>query len=296
MAGCVHAYIPDRRAIAGWIVVGCLALLSCTASAQQVKSATQPDGAWEILDGCRLVTNSVVDGDSFHVSHKGREYIFRLYFVDTPEVDASLTERAVDQAAYFGIGTKDIPRGGRKAADFARQKLMGREFTVVTRWRNAMGRSTLARFYGVVLARGENLAEELVANGWGRIYGLKANWPDGPRSTTFINKLKNLELGAREKRLGMWNTNEFRHATFTVMTAATKERPRKGSVRGVDLNEASFEELQSLPGIGPKMAERIMANRPYQKIEDLVKVNGIGESKMVRLKPLVRAGQVEAAK
>ncbi len=194
----------------------------------------------------------------------------------------------MDQAAYFGIGTKDIPRGGKLAADFSRQKLAGREFTAVTRWRNALGRSTLARFYGVVLARGENLAEELVANGWARIYGLKANWPDGPRSTTFINKLKNLELSAREKRLGMWNTNEFLHATFTVMAAATKEKPRKGSVRAVDLNEASFEELQTLPGIGPKIAERIMANRPYPKIEEVLRVPGIGPNNFKRFKALVR--------
>jgi len=72
------------------------------------------------------------------------------------------------------------------------------------------------------------------------------------------------------------DTNEFKQATFTVMTAATKERLRKGSVSGVDLNEASFEELQTLPGIGPKLAERIMANRPYHKVDDLLKVQGIG--------------------
>jgi endonuclease YncB( thermonuclease family) len=230
------------------------------------------------------------------VTHKGREYIFRLYFVDAPEADASLTERAVDQAAYFGVAAKDIPRGGRLAAEFTRQKLAGRDFTVVTRWRNAMGRSKLARFYSVVLVRGENLAEELVANGWARIYGLKANWPDGPRSTTFINKLKNMELGAREKRLGMWNTNGFKPATFPAASAAPNYKARKGSLTGVDLNESSFEELQSLPGIGPVLAERIMANRPYHNVDDLLKVNGVGAITLGRLKPLIRVERAETEK
>jgi len=40
---------------------------------------------WETLVDCKLKNNSFNDGDSFHVSHKGKEYIFRLYFVDTPE-------------------------------------------------------------------------------------------------------------------------------------------------------------------------------------------------------------------
>jgi len=93
----------------------------------------------------------------------------------------------------------------------------------------------------------------------------------------------------------MWNTNAFKPVTFRV-TPAAKEKSLKGSAGAVDLNEASFEELQTLPGIGPKLAERIMANRPYQNVDDLLKVNGIGESKMERLKPLVRVGRVETTK
>ena len=272
-----------------WIALTWLILIAPVAPAQQLKDAEHPEGEWEILNGCRLATNAVVDGDSFHVAHKGREYIFRLYFVDAPEADAALTERATDQAAYFGVAIKDIPRGGKLATEFTRAKLAEREFTIITRWRNGLGRSKLVRFYGVALVNGENLAEALVANGWARIYGLKANWPDGPRSTTFINKLRNLELGAREKRLGMWNAKEF---TPSPLSAAGSQpiaaKAKKGSIAGVDLNDASFEELQTLPGIGPKLAEGIMANRPYQTVEELIKVNGIGGKTMERLRPLVR--------
>jgi len=251
----------------------------------QQKSADE----WEVLDGCRIITNAnaTVDGDSFHVRHDGREYIFRLYFVDAPESDTTLKERAKDQAAYFGISPKDIPRAGTDAAKFTREVVSRASFTVITRYRNAQGRSTLARFYAVVLVNGKNLAEELVAHGHARIYGLRANWPDGPRSTTFINKLKNLELTAREKKRGVWDETKFPRPTeSTVVSVTPTNAPTVTAL--VDINGANYEELLSLPGIGPKLAERIMAHRPYKIVDELSNVPGIGKVTLERLKPLIR--------
>lgn len=247
--------------------------------------------AWEVLEGCRLVTNSIVDGDSFRVMHQGREYIFRLYFVDAPEGDSALTERAKDQSVYFGILPNDIPRAAKFASQFTRETLASAEFTVNTRWQNAMGRSSLARFYAVVLVNGKNLAEELVSHGHARIYGLRANWPDGPRSTTFLNKLKNLELTAREQKRGVWDQTQFARQTSAAAdsVAATNITPTNPPTATslVDINTASFEELQKLPGIGPKLAERLIAHRPYKNLDDLDKVPGIGPVTLKRLKPLI---------
>ena len=239
-----------------------------------------------MLERCRLVTNAVVDGDSFHVMRWGREYIFRLYFVDVPESDASLDDRARDQAIYFGISPKDIPRAAKQAAQFTRETLTDKEFTVVTRWQNAMGRSRLARFYAVVLVDGKNLAEELVAHGHVRIYGLRANWPDGPSSSTFINKLKNLEITAREQKRGVWDATKFPRVTESP--APTNVIPNLPTVPVlININTASYEELQTLPRIGPKLAERIMAHRPYKSMEELDKVPGIGPEILKQLKPLI---------
>jgi competence protein ComEA len=55
----------------------------------------------------------------------------------------------------------------------------------------------------------------------------------------------------------------------------------------IDLNKASKEDLVSLPGIGPVLAERIIAARPFHSVDDLSKVSGIGPKKFEDLRQLV---------
>lgn len=60
----------------------------------------------------------------------------------------------------------------------------------------------------------------------------------------------------------------------------------------VAVNRATASELESLPGVGPVLAERIVGyreeNGPFREIEDLLDVPGIGESKLSSLRDLVR--------
>ncbi|MBF6596508.1 MAG: ComEA family DNA-binding protein [Thermaceae bacterium] len=55
----------------------------------------------------------------------------------------------------------------------------------------------------------------------------------------------------------------------------------------VNVNTASQAELESLPRIGPAMAQRIIAGRPYTSLEDLDQVKGIGPKLLEVLRPLV---------
>ena len=59
----------------------------------------------------------------------------------------------------------------------------------------------------------------------------------------------------------------------------------------VNLNTASLEDLQKLPGIGPAMAERVIEwrkeNGGFQNAEDLMNVSGIGEKKFAKMQPFI---------
>jgi competence protein ComEA len=56
----------------------------------------------------------------------------------------------------------------------------------------------------------------------------------------------------------------------------------------VNINTASAAEFEALPGIGPKMAQRIVEyrekNGAFKKLEDLMNVKGIGEKNFLKLK------------
>jgi len=150
------------------------------------------------------MSNTYNDGDSFHVKYKGKEYIFRLYFVDTPETSMKYKSRVNDQAKYWKISSKNLIRLGEKAKKLSANSLKNK-FTVFTKWDDAKGSSKKPRHFAFIkTASGDYLADLLVSNGLARIYGMRVDHPKDDKAYVISKRLKKLEKIAKNKNLGGW--------------------------------------------------------------------------------------------
>ena len=62
----------------------------------------------------------------------------------------------------------------------------------------------------------------------------------------------------------------------------------------VNINTATEQELQTIPKIGPAIAREIVRGRPYEKVEDLERVPGIGRYTLNAIRPYVKVeGEAE---
>ncbi len=89
-------------------------------------------------------------------------------------------------------------------------------------------------------------------------------------------------------------------AKVPVQGFVAQENQKKGSFLDststglIDINKASKEDLERLPGIGPKTAEAIITYReshgPFRRVEDLLQVKGIGPKKLEAVRNLITVG------
>jgi endonuclease YncB( thermonuclease family) len=175
-------------------------------------SCVNLEAKWETLENCMLNTREYHDGDSFHIRRKGKDYIFRLYFVDTPETDEGLEDRIAEQADYWGIDEKNTVKLGKRATQFSHDLLEGRQFTVFTEKKKARGRSKKQRYFAMVRVGDTFLSESLVGAGLARIYGKMTDLPDGQTMEAYLDTLQGAERQAKKKKLGAWNPRSSKRA------------------------------------------------------------------------------------
>ncbi len=75
-------------------------------------------------------------------------------------------------------------------------------------------------------------------------------------------------------------------AIGSVSALAQKSNP--ATTEKVNLNSATVEQLQSLPGIGPSLAKNIIDHRTkvgkFNRVEEIINVKGVGEKKFQKIK------------
>jgi len=305
----------------------------------------QTRAEWVELDGCRLVNNSANDGDSFHVMHGSREYVFRLYFVDAPETSELIPSRVGEQAEAFRVAREKVLKAGKRAGVFT-SKNLNEKFRVTTRWEDARGMTAGGRHYAFVETDdGEDLGELLIAAGWARSYGMKAATKTSS-AAQLQERYDRLEKKARRSGVGIWGGGagsvELDESEATEANESGRGEDSLSSVMGnvideamasaalveessppdgedapaeaaessgpaakdeagpksetkspskdskIDINTATKEELTALPGIGEKIAEAIIAGRPFAGSFDLLRVNGVTPATLKQIYPHIR--------
>jgi len=79
--------------------------------------------------------------------------------------------------------------------------------------------------------------------------------------------------------------------------ARTKSAKEANLKEPIDINQASIVELQRLPGIGPKLSQRIVDERSkgrFKTVDELRRVSGIGPKTLDRLRPYITVGKEPA--
>ena len=248
----------------------------------------------QCFENVQWIDNPGNDGDSFLVQFPtGQQFRVRLYYVDTPETSSSWesdVRRIRTQQRHFGLPESSlVVQYGRDATVFTKEQLQ-QPFTVYTAFADALGRSRVKRIYSFVeTARHEDLATLLVKNGFARAYGVGRETPHGISRDEMKARLEDLEAAAMLRNVGIWEQSDPERLGELRAQQREEDKDISSIRKGVKIehyaemipvNSCTMADLQSIHGIGPALAERIVAGRPYKELNDLRTVRGVSTKRL----------------
>jgi competence ComEA-like helix-hairpin-helix protein len=87
--------------------------------------------------------------------------------------------------------------------------------------------------------------------------------------------------------------------TFLLFTVVSTGAAKKPPLKPVNINTATSEELQQVPGIGPVTAEKILQMRKsygaFKSVDDLLAIRGIGKKRLDKMRKYLTVGKPAAA-
>ncbi|NCX98632.1 MAG: helix-hairpin-helix domain-containing protein [Planctomycetia bacterium] len=110
--------------------------------------------------------------------------------------------------------------------------------------------------------------------------------------------LGDLELRAAAAGAGIWAHTDWNSLPVERQLERDEERELQTALGTgelpanftVEINSAARSDLMRLPGVGETLADRIIEQRPYTRLTDLLEVDGIGPATYRQLKPMLRLG------
>lgn len=211
-----------------------------------------------------LVTvTRVIDGDTIVVDLNGNEERVRLIGVDTPET------------VHPELGEQPF---GREASNYTKSRLEGKEIRLEF---DVQERDQYGRLLAYIWVGNEHFNATLLKEG----YAVLSTWPPNVK---YVDEFTKLQAQAREQGKGLWGedniANQYKVGNYDV-------DPDTGlPLQKVNINTATLEELQLIPGVGEVLAKRIIEtrqNKPFDSPESLTRVNGIGEKSVQKMIPYV---------
>lgn len=264
----------------------------------------------QAIESVQLVPAQWADGDSFLTRFPdGSEHTLRLYGADCLEwhvTDDADARRLRAQRRYFGIsgygGTPTasiaLAKSLGEAAAVEVRSLLAEPFTVHTAFADARGDGRYKRIYAfVTTAQGNDLATSLVAAGHARAFGVYHATTKGLSQEDYRDTLRDSELLAANQRKGIWAYTDWdalaeerraERVDESEARIATGHKEAKEPAQIVDINSAARDELMGIPKVGEATANAIIEGRPYKTVDDLLRVRGIGEKTLEKIRPWVK--------